>query len=180
MPEISRFLGIVITLNYSDHPPPHFHVRYGKQKALVSIQPLALLQGQLSPRVLGLVMEWATLHQAELRENWELARQQVPLNKIDPWSNSMLKDVIEVYPLEDYRLRLCFEDGATGIVDMTKVIQFKGVFASLQNRAYFLQVRINPDTGTICWPNEADIDPDVLYALVTGEPISTFNSHYHQ
>jgi hypothetical protein len=84
MPEVSRFFGIIITMNYNDHPPPHFHVRYGGQKALVGIQTLALLQGRLSPRVFGLVMEWAALHQAELLRNWELAREQAEPAKIEP------------------------------------------------------------------------------------------------
>lgn len=84
MPEISRFFGIIITMNYSEHPPPHFHVRYGDQKALISIETLTLLRGKLSPRVFGMVMEWATVHQAELLENWYLAHQHEPLNKIDP------------------------------------------------------------------------------------------------
>ena len=84
MPEISRFFGIVITMNYNDHAPPHFHVRYGGQKALIGVQTLTLLRGRLSPRVFGLVMEWASLHQTELLENWELARQQAELQKIEP------------------------------------------------------------------------------------------------
>ena len=62
MPEIRRFFGIIITMNYSDHPPPHFHVRYAEQKALVGIESLTLLRGRLSPRVFGMVMEWAALH----------------------------------------------------------------------------------------------------------------------
>jgi hypothetical protein len=49
-------------LNYNDHPPPHFHVRYAEQKATVVIESLTILEGQLSPRVLGLVVEWAALH----------------------------------------------------------------------------------------------------------------------
>lgn len=84
MPEICRFLGIIITINYNDHAPPHFHVRYSGQKALVDIQTLSVLQGRLSPRVLGLVMEWAALHQAELIRDWDLARQQAPLVSIRP------------------------------------------------------------------------------------------------
>jgi hypothetical protein len=71
-------------MNYNDHAPPHFHVRYGGQKALISIQTLTLLQGRLPPRVFGLVMEWASLHQAELVRNWDLARQQARLQKIEP------------------------------------------------------------------------------------------------
>lgn len=84
MPEISRFFGIIIAMYYNDHPPPHFHVRYGQQKAIIEIQSLAILEGKLSPRVLGLVIEWAASHQAELLQNWELARQQVPLESIQP------------------------------------------------------------------------------------------------
>ena len=84
MPTICRFFGIAISINYSDHPPPHFHVRYGGQRALVSIEALTLIQGQLSPRVLGLVVEWGALHKEELAEAWRLASQQKPLKPIDP------------------------------------------------------------------------------------------------
>lgn len=62
MPELSRFFGIIVMMFYDDHPPPHFHVRYGSQKAIVAIEALALLDGRLSPRALGMVMEWAALH----------------------------------------------------------------------------------------------------------------------
>ena len=84
MPEISRFFGILITMYFNDHAPQHFHVRYGAQKALVLIDPPALLEGRLSPRTLGLVTEWAALHRDELLANWHLARDQQPLNKIPP------------------------------------------------------------------------------------------------
>lgn len=84
MPEISRFLGIIITMYYNNHPPPHFHVRYNKQKAIIDLNNLSILQGKLSPKVLSLVVEWAILHQQELRENWERARNQQPINKIEP------------------------------------------------------------------------------------------------
>jgi hypothetical protein len=84
MPEISRFFGTVIAMYYSDHPPPHFHVRYGDQKAIFGIESLSVLEGHLSRRVQSFVLEWAAQHQAELLENWELARQQLPLNRIPP------------------------------------------------------------------------------------------------
>jgi len=71
-------------MNYNDHSPPHFHVRYGEMKAVVAIQTLTLLAGYLSPRTFGLVMEWAAIHQSELIDNWELNRQQSPLKKIQP------------------------------------------------------------------------------------------------
>jgi hypothetical protein len=84
MPEISRFLGMVIAMYYNDHAPPHFHVRYGSQKAVIGIDPITLLEGALSRKAKSLVLEWAAEHQGELMADWELARQQAPLNKIDP------------------------------------------------------------------------------------------------
>jgi hypothetical protein len=84
MPEISRFLGIIITMYYNDHPPPHFHVRYNQQKAIIDIETLSILEGKISPRILGLVIEWAAIHKTELMQNWELARLQEPLEPITP------------------------------------------------------------------------------------------------
>ncbi|MEL7067886.1 MAG: DUF4160 domain-containing protein [Cyanobacteria bacterium J06581_3] len=84
MPEISRFFGLIITMYYNDHSPPHFHVRYGSQKALISIENFTVLEGKLKSRALGLVVEWASLHQAELMNDWELARQHAELEKIQP------------------------------------------------------------------------------------------------
>jgi len=76
----------------------------------------------------------------------------------------MLKDIVEVRVLDGYRLYLRFEDGVQGEVDLGTMIQFDGVFAPLKDRAHFEQVRVNPELGTVCWPNGADLDPDVLRA----------------
>lgn len=84
MPEISRFLGIIIAMYYQDHNPPHFHVRYNEYRAAISIKELAILEGKLPPKVLGLVMEWASQHQQELLTDWELAEQMQSLNPIAP------------------------------------------------------------------------------------------------
>ncbi len=84
MPEICRFFGIMISMNYNDHAPPHFHARYGGHKAIVDLRALHVLAGHLPPRVLGLVMEWAASHQVELLENWGLARRKLPLNRVIP------------------------------------------------------------------------------------------------
>ena len=88
----------------------------------------------------------------------------------------MLKDIVEVAPTRNYRLRLRFEDGREGEVDVAGLIQFEGIFAPLKNRAEFLKVSVNPELGTICWPNGADLDPDVLYAKVAGEGIAISES----
>ncbi len=86
----------------------------------------------------------------------------------------MLKDIIQVWPLDNYRLGLRFEDGTEGVVDVAHMIRFEGVFAPLRDRAKFLEVRVNREVGTICWPDGADLDPDVLYAHITGEAIPQF------
>ena len=67
-----------------DGAPPHFHARYASLKAIIDIRTLRLLDGRLPRRVFGLVMEWAALHQAELLEDWELARQNATLKHITP------------------------------------------------------------------------------------------------
>jgi hypothetical protein len=84
MPEISRFYGIVIQMYYDDHGPPHFHVRYSGQRALIGIEDSVVLSGQLSPRALSLVREWAAIHRAELIEDWKLARAEAQLRPIPP------------------------------------------------------------------------------------------------
>ena len=84
MPEISRFLGIIIAMFYNEHNPPHFHARYGEYKIEIVIQTLSVLAGKLPPRARGLVMEWASRHQDELMTDWELARQSAELKRIEP------------------------------------------------------------------------------------------------
>ena len=84
MPEISRFLGIVIAMYYKDHPPPHFHAKYGDQTGVSSIADLKLIEGHLPRRVISLVLEWAFEHRDELMEDWKLAIAKKPLRKILP------------------------------------------------------------------------------------------------
>jgi len=83
----------------------------------------------------------------------------------------MLKDIVEVKPLGGHRLYLRFEDGVAGQVDFAQRLRFDGVFAPLRDPAVFAQVRIHTELGTIVWPNGADLDPDVLYAELSGIPI---------
>lgn len=86
MPEISRFYGIVIKMFFDDHHPSHFHALYGNHEALIVINTLAVIAGHLPPRAMGLVIEWATLHQDELQADWSKAKALEPLDKIDPLS----------------------------------------------------------------------------------------------
>ncbi len=85
----------------------------------------------------------------------------------------MLKDVVEARALGGYRVYLRFEDGVAGELDLGTMIKFEGVFARLRDESEFAKLRVDPDAGTIVWPNGADLDPDVLYSAVSGEPIGT-------
>jgi len=84
MPELSRFLGIVIFMYFNEHNPPHFHAEYNEFKASITIKNLGLLQGKLPPKVMSLVVEWAQEHQDELLENWESIRTTGKFKKIEP------------------------------------------------------------------------------------------------
>jgi hypothetical protein len=84
MPELSRFLGIAILMYFDDHNPPHFHVRYNDFRAIISIKDLTLMEGELPPRVWGLVMEWAGLHKNELLDNWNMVKETGKWFKIEP------------------------------------------------------------------------------------------------
>nr|VFJ55519.1 MAG: protein of unknown function (DUF4160) [Candidatus Kentron sp. DK]VFJ57858.1 MAG: protein of unknown function (DUF4160) [Candidatus Kentron sp. DK] len=84
MPEISRFYGIIISIFYDEHNPPHFHARYGKDKVAIDIGTLEVLEGKIPPRALKMVKEWAIQHQRELMRGWELAQANKPPEKISP------------------------------------------------------------------------------------------------
>lgn len=83
MPELSRFLGIVITMFYREHAPPHFHATYGNFDLEVSIRD-GVVTGKFPKRALGHVLEWYDLHKDELLENWKLATRRKPLKRIRP------------------------------------------------------------------------------------------------
>lgn len=84
MPELSRFYGIVIRMYFGDHAPPHFHAVYGQDNAVVDIENLRLIGGELPPRARGLVIEWAAIHQDELREAFRRAQAMMAPDKIAP------------------------------------------------------------------------------------------------
>lgn len=86
----------------------------------------------------------------------------------------MLRDVVAVQPLPEYRLRVAFDDGTQGEVNVREMVPFTGVFEPLQNPAFFSQVKVNAELGTVSWPNDADLDSDVLYAKVTGVPVPEY------
>jgi hypothetical protein len=83
MPEISRFLGIIIAMYYKDHVPPHFHAIYGEYEITVEIES-GVINGRFPKRALRLVLEWLELHKDELLENWQFVEEKKPLKKIAP------------------------------------------------------------------------------------------------
>jgi hypothetical protein len=83
MPEISRFLGIIIAIFYKDHSPPHFHAKYGEYDITVEIMT-GVVNGEFPKRALFHVLEWHELYKEELLQDWDLARQGKPLKTIQP------------------------------------------------------------------------------------------------
>lgn len=91
-----------------------------------------------------------------------------------------LRDVVEVKPLEGYQLFVRFEDGVQGVVDVAELVPLEGIFAPLKDLREFPRAAVNPELGVIAWPNGADLDPDVLYAHLSGLPLTlTSPSHIH-
>jgi hypothetical protein len=84
----------------------------------------------------------------------------------------MFPRVTQVRHLGEYRLELRFTDGTIGELDLKgRIVGRGGVFGPLEDVGFFRQVQVDPEAGTIVWPNEVDFCPDVLYSLVTGKPI---------
>jgi hypothetical protein len=69
---------------WNDHNPPHFHATYGDFEILIRITDLSIYSGSLPSRAFGLIMEWASLHQNELMENWVLLKEERSVKKIEP------------------------------------------------------------------------------------------------
>ncbi len=84
MPLICKFYGILIYIYWNDHAPPHFHAEYGEFEALINIETLEIIKGELPKTALELVRRWAKNHKKELEEDWILAQQKQSLKKIEP------------------------------------------------------------------------------------------------
>lgn len=84
MPTISSFYGMLIMMFWQDHAPPHFHVMYAGEEALIDLKTLQVMKGKLPSRALSLVREWAKTHEAELMEDWELCANNQTPKKIQP------------------------------------------------------------------------------------------------
>jgi len=84
MPTISRFFGIIISMYWDEHNPPHFHVRFGEYKCSVSITNISVIVGELPKKQERLVLAWAEIHQKELLQNWKLCQKDKQPMQIEP------------------------------------------------------------------------------------------------
>ena len=156
---------------YAEHGAPHFHAIYAGHDASIAIDSLEVLAGSLPDRALRLVREWADLTGQSLRRIGG-ARVRDGHSNESPRFRSMrampkLVHVTAVEVVGDHRLRLSFEDGADGELDLSEW-QWRGVFEPLAEPDYFRQVKLDHELGTIVWPNGADIAPETLHRWVTG------------
>ncbi len=83
MPEICRFLGIVIRMYYREHAPPHFHAEYGEYEITVEIQS-GIVTGKFPKRALSHVLEWYNINRDELMQNWIRSENEEPMQRIQP------------------------------------------------------------------------------------------------
>ena len=83
----------------------------------------------------------------------------------------MLDDIVEARPLDGHRTFLTFDDGASGLIDLTAIIRFDGVFAPLQDTDDVARARADSELGTVVWPNGADLCPDVSHSRLTGQEL---------
>ena len=169
MPRLSAFHGIGIHMFWSEaeHQVAHFHAAAGGLRASVALDG-SIVAGHLEPRTYGLVVEWSALHLDALQTDWDMARRKEPLVAItllsydQSMSGSPLPSVVGVAVLGDHVLRLLFDDGVVGDVAFS-LGDLYGVLEPLRDPAYFATVRIDPELGTITWPNGEDWAPEALY-----------------
>ncbi len=83
----------------------------------------------------------------------------------------MLHDIVSAEAVGNQRLRIRFDDDVEGVIESGQIIPLNGIFDRLRDPTFFVQVRAHPEFGTVCWPNDADLDSEVLYANITGKPV---------
>jgi hypothetical protein len=87
----------------------------------------------------------------------------------------MMPRIVNVKYLQDYRLELTFNTGESGVIDFGgDMAKFQGVLSPFRDVAFFATVQVDPESGTLVWPGEIDLDPDVLYSRATGAPLPEF------
>ena len=148
---------------FSDHAPPHFHAEYAEHEALVTIETLEVLRGELPPRALALVLEWAAVHREDLRTDWNRARSGQT-----PRTNRATR-IGRTHVSGAYSERHAISGSAAPTrTDGRHDHRARG--GALLKGPVFKEIREKPELfaqaqakgGTVVWPNGADLCPDVL------------------
>ena len=83
----------------------------------------------------------------------------------------MVYDVVSASYKGAYRLEITFKNGESGVVDFSPYLQREGIFSRFRDINFFRAFSVDPELGTLTWPNEVDIAPETLYARATGAPL---------
>ena len=163
MPEISRFLGIVIAMFYSDHAPPHFHARYGAHEVIVCIDDGAV-EGYFPRRALGLLLEWYAFTAKSCATTGSGLALAGRSRRSSPWSDEMaMTPRLEAAEyVADYRIRVRFADGREGEIDLAEEL-WGEVFEPLRDVSVFRRFRLDRELSTIAWETGADLAPEYIY-----------------
>jgi hypothetical protein len=175
VPRISFFYGIAILMFWNEgrHARPHVHARYAGQAASIDLDG-NVIAGSLRAGRSGSSPTGPSCTARSCSPNRERAARRVASADrpalVDLVTVEQLVDVMAVEVVGDYRLRLTFADGTVGEVDLGDR-DWQGVFEPLRDPTYFSRVRIDPEAGTIAWPNGTDMAPEPLYEEARRNPV---------
>ncbi len=85
----------------------------------------------------------------------------------------MIRHLINAACLREYKVYVEFDDGVKGVIDLEDKARRGGIFAPLEDTRYFRKMTLDPKLGTICWPNGADLAPELLYERASGQASGT-------
>ena len=161
MPEISRFLGIVVGMFFNEHGVPHFHAVYGDHKITIEIET-ARINGSFRPVRNGWYLNGWTFTGKNCSTTGAVRESINPCNGSRRWSRPMNYDVIEARYVSGFVVWLKFRDGTAGEIDLAPELTGP-VFEPLHEVAVFRQFQIHPEFHTLVWPNGADFAPEFLH-----------------
>jgi len=161
VPTISRFYGIVITMFFNDHPPPHVHVRYGEHVGRIDYRTGDVLTGDTwSGHPTRRRMVGAALRRAGCQLGQ--CPREAPAEPDRPAAMTIAPRMLSAVAVGSFVVRVLFADGEVRDVDLSRYLDGP-VFGPLRDPALFARVTVDEETRTVTWPNGADLDPDVIY-----------------
>lgn len=162
MPTIFSSHGIVIQVFFVDHAPPHIHVLYGTQEAVVDHHALRVLEGSLPPTIMAIVQDIVDESSKEsegglerIGKLLETLQKKPEIVVTSPWR------IFRAWLLAEYCIRVRFMNGYEGVIDMHRIVHNSLVFSALQDRKLFSKVSVV--AGVLTWPGGRDLAPDALY-----------------